>query len=86
MEKQNPQRNKKVHTHTHIHGKYIHGVFNCGFWEWEWMNENETYVYLAKCDLEIGIKCVNPIQFGNKEVGNENVGMRMKHKFTFLSF
>ena len=69
-------------------------MFTCGFGEWEWRNENETYVYLAKCNLGMRIKYVGPTQFENKEweshfhggVGNENVGMRMKHIFTFLSF
>ena len=30
-------------------------------------NENETYVYLAKCNLGMRIKCVSLPQFRNKE-------------------
>ena len=30
-------------------------------------NENETHIYLVKCNLGIGIKCVGPTQFENKK-------------------
>ena len=30
-------------------------------------NENETYIYFAKFNLGMRIKCVGPTQFGNKE-------------------
>ena len=57
-------------------------------------NENETYVYLTKYNLRMRIKCRGPTQFGNKKckshshggVENENVRMRIKHIFIFLSF
>ena len=51
---QNTQKSKERFTD----GQYINDEFTCGFRKFEWRNENETYVYLAKCNLGMRIKCV----------------------------